>query len=119
MSAETAVVLEEAANIIRRNGFHKGSMFRVLAGTRAAECPVCTWGALAIAACGTPELPTNREVRQVLPVVQALARFLGLGTAGEDAMWTIPDWNDAPDRTAEQVINALESAAQAEREASS
>jgi len=119
MSAETAAVFEEAANVIRRNGFYKGSMFRLLAGKRAAECPVCTWGALAIAVCGTPELPTNREVRQVLPVVKTLARFLGLGTAGDDAMWTIPDWNDHPDRTAEQVIAALEAAAQAEWEVAS
>jgi len=119
MSVETAAILDEAANVIRRNGLHKGAMFTPAGRKKVEDCPVCTWGALAIAVCGTPDLPTNGELRKVMPVAQALAKHLGLGTAGDDALWTIPDWNDNPDRTAEQVIAALESAARAEREAAS
>jgi hypothetical protein len=117
MSAETAAILDEAANVIRRNGLQKGSMYAPSGLKPASQCPVCTYGALAIAVCGTPLLDTNRELRQLKAAADALTSFLGFDTAFTE--WAVPDWNDKPDRTAEQVIAALEGAARAEREATS
>lgn len=116
MSAETAAILDRAAEIIERNGLHKGAMFDRAESAPPEECPVCPWGALAIAVVGTPSLRTNTDVRAVKPYANVLAAFLGL--PGTDSSWSVPDWNDAPERTADEVIAALKAAAQAEREAS-
>lgn len=117
MSTETADILDEAANVIKRNGLHKGDMYAPVGLKPASQCPVCTYGALAVAIHGTPLLNLNRELRELKPAADALALHLGFGT--ELTEFAIPGWNDDMERTAEQVITALRGAAQAERERTS
>ena len=110
MSAETAAILEEAANVIRRNGWCQGAYFVPEANKAREDCRVCAVGAINVA--------LHKDAPVVLPsqvdtwrIAEAVEYHLGL----EDLV----DWNDNPDRTAEQVIAALEGAARAEREAAS
>lgn len=111
MSAETAAILDEAANVIRRNGLHKGSFYDK--GSSAPNWSCCTYGAINIASGGNSPQATNDAGKLAYA---ALTKFLGLSDGIGDC---IADWSDHPDRTAEQVIAALEAAARAEREATS
>lgn len=113
MSAETAAVLDEAANVIRRNGLHKGS-FCDDGPTRNGNDPLkwacCTYGAINVASSGGhPRVTSDRGER----AYYAVAKHLGLSDAVGN---TLGDWNDVPERTVEEVLAALEGAARAERE---
>ena len=112
MSAETAAILDEAANVIRRNGLHQGS-FCDDGPLRKTDDPLdfacCTYLA------ANHEHPRRTSDRSEA-AYGALVRHLGIS---DELGNTVADWNDAPDRTAEQVIAALEAAARAEREAAS
>jgi hypothetical protein len=114
MSIETADILDEAANVIERNGHHKGDYYTDEGGRAPAACPVCTYGAIHVAAFGEP-VPTldtiDADGDAATEAIRSLRRHLNTTALGA--------WNDAPDRTAEQVITTLRSAAQAEREAAS
>jgi len=115
MSAETAAILDKAADVIERNGWYQGSYFNEVAGRAPADCPVCTYGAIHIAAFGepTPVLETEESAMgEANRAVNVLRKYLGITSVGAV-------WNDASDRTAEQVITALRGAAQAERERAS
>lgn len=113
MSAETAAILDEAANVIRRNGLHAGWYYDEDSGKPPAESPVDVYGAINIVATGDPigsESPHNGTA-EAFAARSALRRQIGTPSAST--------WNDAPDRTAEDVIAALEAAARVEREAAS
>lgn len=81
-------ILRDAAELIRRDGLCKGS-YSDIAGRR------CAIGAL-MAASGTGQKP-------YMCARTALGTFLG--------NHSISAWNDEPERTADEVISALESAA--------
>lgn len=130
MSAETAAILGEAANVIRRNGwtadgdFHEQLYTRDEDAIAAEECPVCTVGAIAVAAGRDPDDWCNGG--GVIEAMRAVQEYLGLelnfeGHVDEDraVLEAIGSWNDnwAADR--ENVIAALEGAALAERQAAS
>lgn len=115
MSAETAAILDRAADVIERNGLHKGSFCAMgpdlpkLLSNRAC----CARGAINFAANG--ENPQQTSDAGEL-AHDALCRHLGISGNVDQS---VADWNDAPDRTAEQVIAALRGAARAEREVES
>lgn len=135
MSAETAAVLDEAANVIRRNGWHQGGYFAYPPGfgtddIEPPDCPVCLLGAIGVAGGPGPEhwydSPEGRDA------ALAIGRYLGidlepdgypLDFGGDSAIEYMADhvgtWNDWDGREAEQVIAVLEGAARAEREAAS
>ena len=114
MSTPTiADVLDEAAAVIRRNGWHQGYFFRGRDHGRPENCAVCTMGAINIAIFGKPvvsDLQQTAEQSQLghdsyVAVEQFVNTAMGLG-----------GWNDESDRTVEEVLAALEGAARAERE---
>lgn len=105
MNTETADILDEAANVIERNGHCKGFYYDLSVDLPPAECPVCPLGAINLA-MGNPNPKTDRVFGS--PAEVAMERYLDAAS--------VADWNDDPDRTAEQVIAALRGAARAERE---
>ena len=105
-----AEVLDAAADRIERDGWHQGDFFpdtpsyfgiddiaRIL---NATPKPCCVSGAL-IAEAGGSDLSTAETL---------LMQYLGLRWVGE-----LPDWNDNPSRTKEEVVGALRAAAAKER----
>lgn len=89
--------LQRAAEIIQTRGLHKHSMGRY------GE-PRCAAGALA-EACGDTGSGLTAKGRDLfLEAREALRRSSGL-------TGLIADWNDAPERTADDVIKALQQAA--------
>jgi hypothetical protein len=110
---DLAEIYLKAADIIRTNGHYKGAYYasgesEVGIQRRAAECPVCTVGALSLAVTGDP-VPYCTEVDPV--VVQFASRMLGRPVNAEAAVVSIARWNDADDRTPADVIAAFEQAA--------
>lgn len=112
MSTERTVadVLDGAAAVIRRNGWHQGAFSAFSSGRKLAERPVCAMGAINIVTCGRPDQSGYGEEHTLSSAAySALERHLGIDhSAGA--------WNDNPDRTVEEVLAALEGAARAERE---
>jgi hypothetical protein len=93
-------VLRDAAAIIDRGGHCKGSLFKGDAH--------CVDGAINLAAHGdwdyTPEGMRNRGL--AAEASEAFCKFLGIGS--------IPfEWNDAPERTKDQVVASLRLASEA------
>jgi len=104
VSNETADVLDEAANIIERNGWTQGDYHRPDGSKSPRDCPVDTTGALNLAlGADTP----SHDIRPDSPAEVALMRYLGIEY--------VPGWNDEEGRTVEEVIAALRGAAAAER----
>lgn len=118
MSAATAAILDEAADVIRRNGWVQGGYVnrdQLEDGLEPANCAVCARGAINLALGGDPE---NDYFIGVSDAVDAVEAWLVIsGAIGEYV--SLHEWNDDDDRTAEDVIAALEGAARAEREAGS
>lgn len=113
MSTETADILDAAANVIRENGWWQTFYYDLGADMPLRDRPCCARGAINLAANGRHPGRLSNAGQDALG---ALERYLNIGGEYPDS---VADWNDAPDRTAEQVIAALEGAARAEREAAS
>ncbi|NUQ98250.1 MAG: hypothetical protein HOY79_17460 [Streptomyces sp.] len=130
MSTETAAVLDEAANVIRRNGWHQGDYYNPHTSPGSDDprsCPVCLLGSIAVAAGQDPE--NWIETSQSRDAALAVGRRLGIDLAPggnpidfddehdiEHLACQVGGWNDRDDREAEDVIAVLEAAARAERE---
>ena len=107
-----ADVLTQAAAVIRRNGWHRGYFFRQPGGNSPENCAVCAMGAINVVVFGKPvasDVPQTWEQTQLghnsyVAVEQFLNTDKGLG-----------GWNDEAERTVDEVLAALEGAAQAER----
>lgn len=118
-------VFERAAARIERDGFHKGDYFPGITSLdmddstlrmvgeylRDSPVPCCALGALAAEAPNCAEEYGDVLGRAIYP--------------GEVAVDTherfniyVPDWNDAEERTAEDVIAALKATAKSVREGS-
>lgn len=91
-------VLLQAADHIDKVGLHKGDFFAP--GGPRDTVPCCTLGALEIAAEG----PLN-SLGLLLNTHTTLRNFLRLDPG------TIPQWNDLPGRTKEQVVDSLRACA--------
>ncbi|MGC5030170.1 DUF6197 family protein [Micromonospora sp. DT229] len=116
-----ADLLRMAALYLRRHGWHQGTYY---ATTNILTPPACAAGAIAIAAAGH----RVEHFSQLAPDVQgdylaALGVFVDYLDTAEPLFLIDEDgylidehtspysWNDDPGRTAEQVITALETAA--------
>lgn len=88
----TSEVLYGAADHIERYGHHKGSGYADTSDIR--HSPACSIGAINLAV-----IDLNRDDAEIRHMAQdAIRDYLGQ---------MITDWNDAPERTAEQVIEVL------------
>jgi len=112
MSAETAAILDKAADVIERNGLHKGTYASgaLVGGGAFTDKCCCARGAINMAANGNNPWETS-EASELAH--DALCTYLGISGNVDQS---VADWNDNEYRTAEQVITALRGAAQAERE---
>ncbi len=116
MSAETADILTEAANVLRRNGWHQGYYYdqeQKTGGRESKDCAVCARGAINLAATG--DNPWNDYFPAAVKASGAFETWL-LDADRMGNCLGIADWNDEPNRTVKQVLAALEGAAAAERE---
>lgn len=112
----------KAAEVIRTNGHYKGAYFEpspesgVGITPAPSECAVCIAGALSIAISGNPIPDRNYSPgRQHYDVIAGrLADAMGIeGDPELEPVGRLADWNDLDGRTADDVIAALEQAAQA------
>lgn len=109
MTVKTAKqILTEAADIIERNGWVQGRFYdyrQFRAGTPRVDCSVCLVGAINIAMWGDPVHPLRvgrpEFYWQIMDALEVQA-----GTESVD------DWNDAGDRTAEEVTTLLRTTAE-------
>jgi hypothetical protein len=127
VSTETADILDEAANVIRRNGWTNcGDYYDEIDVERIpSDCPVCTIGAIAVAAGEEPD-QYWRDNAFAVQAAEAVFRHLDLDRTDnlssnpvERLILAIGGWNDVNAHEPEQVIAALEAAARAERERAS
>jgi hypothetical protein len=113
--ADIADVIEKAAEIVEKNGLHKGYLYdeaQADEGTKPAECPVDVVGAINIAVFGKPSWPSEERPGSRL----AQAAVLALGeTVGKP----VPGWNDEDERVVDDVVtNLWEAAERLRKEAS-
>lgn len=103
-------LLLDAANVIRRDGHCK----YVLTDKHGR---VCLLGAIYAAVTGQPYYPTIRFVvdePQKLNSLQTAWNAVARATGDAYPLWLghdLAEWNNAPERTAEEVISVLETAA--------
>jgi hypothetical protein len=108
-----AAILGRAADVIECNGLAHGTYFKRQNGLRARDAPVCTLGAIAIAAGAEPyaweeaEL-WKRELALAATAIEAMLDFLGVDPK-ETRNETLASWNDA--HSAGTVIRGLRAAA--------
>lgn len=112
---QLAVVYRQAADVIRNNGHHQGGYLdgaRLLTRTRQTV-PVDATGAVSLVLTGEPVPPA--DLVDCPELYQDAVKFLGSRIHSTIADWDpeerIADWNDQPERTADEVIAAFESAA--------
>lgn len=126
MSTNLAAVYRKAADVIRANGHNKGDFYSIPEspiGISLGRCewPVCAAGALSIVVCGDPVPPREGEDGRAefdAVVARLNARIESphlWGFAGEPPVQRLAGWNDADERTADDVIAALEQTAGAVR----
>lgn len=123
MSTDLAAVYLKAANIIRTNGHYKGAYFESSPASvvgiqpRPTECSVCIAGAVSLAMTGWPVpvgLDWESDSEPLQDAIQRLADITGVeGDPAAEPVGRIAAWNDAPERTQDDVVAALENAAQA------
>jgi hypothetical protein len=109
---ELALIFRNAAKVIQGRGHSKG-----LYEQHTGE--VCAVGALMAAEGKTPAHGLN-PIGHVSQAVWFLSSRIMSNTVDADPIERIADWNDAPERTASEVVETLLAAAKAieEREAS-
>ncbi|MBW1603449.1 hypothetical protein JJV70_15315 [Streptomyces sp. JJ66] len=104
--SELSAVFTAAADYINAHGLAKG-IFAYASGA------CCTVGALSVAASGSA-LDAASDVCMDMPLVlfAALEAMAGrLPDVNEDPVEQIAQWNDAPERTAAEVVAELRAAA--------
>lgn len=114
MNKSPATVLTDAADILRRNGHFKGGYYDT-SSDEAAECerPVCALGAILIAAEGDPRPEMPGVLGETASAAaRILARSIHSTVVDDDPIERIADWNDAPDRTPGEVMQAMATAAE-------
>ena len=106
MTPTIAEVLDQAADLIQFTGWNQGDYW--LINENEEIIGFCALGALGGIHEDRKELD-NWLIRQ--DAKEALVRYLGLIERGD-----IGHWNDAEDRTAQDVIDALRGCAKVQRE---
>jgi hypothetical protein len=107
--------LRGGALYIERHGWRQNDMYerRIEDGRLVPFPPVCAMGAIVMATCGTT-LPAPFALDACWPAMRVLGEFLypdAIDMADSDLRDEIGSWNDADDRTTEQVTSALRAAA--------
>lgn len=109
--------LRATADLIQKNGLTKNVLFHRVDGKEPPECPVCSMGGINVTVWGHPSGPASDQYGLPYPEFEALSCRQ---VAAEDALAStvgardgIPTWNDAPERTQEEVIAAFRAAADA------
>lgn len=109
-------VFRDAQAIVRRNGLHKGWFYDQLqrkSGTPRDECRVCVVGAVRLAVASLDYFAAQELELAAVEILRDLVP--NEGGRRVDGVWVdsdpIPDWNDKPERTAEDVCALLERAA--------
>jgi hypothetical protein len=118
MSAEVAAVLDEAADVIVRNGWRQGGYFAPVAGLAHGECPVCLVGAIGVVVAGEPQ--QWRYAVEGRAAVVAVHRYLGFeeDRDPENLDYTLDRvslWNDDETTNDTLVVAVLRAAAATER----
>ncbi|MEU0783450.1 hypothetical protein ABZ341_17990 [Streptomyces sp. NPDC006173] len=117
-----AEIYLKAAEVIRTNGHYKGAYFEpspesgVGITPSPSECAVCIAGALSIAISGDPipdrDFGPNR--RQYDAIAGRLADLMNIeGDPKLEPVGRLAGWNDAEERTADDVVAAFQQAAKA------
>lgn len=92
-----ADALDQAADYVRHNGHHKGSLYGAQVGDQR---PACFVGAVHLfVQSHSQELAARAAVAQIL------------GTSERQLVCPVALWNDHPGTTAEDVIDAMQRAA--------
>lgn len=109
-------ILDRAADVIKANGLVAGRWWEPVGTKSPLDCPMCTGGALAVAAGFFPGYAAEREpTGAYADAVGVLAERLGLDpsrykTAQDVLLYQIAPWNDSG-HTAEEVVRELRAAA--------
>lgn len=107
-------IFRSAADVIRENGLNKGEFS---ARFRHTDSPLacCTAGALQLIASGVPDLASKEADAAMLWLLEKALPDVSMDTAIHDQPGGLAEpialWNDAPERTADEVIAAFERAA--------
>jgi hypothetical protein len=115
---DVATRLTQAAAHIAEHGWCRGDWHTPLDGVPSNKSPACAFGAIKIACGGDPDdLTIPAEAEQA---AAALCDHLGLTVRDLDCPIeaygeVIGGWQDTPERTAQQVIDALRAAAEGAR----
>jgi hypothetical protein len=101
---QTADILDGAADVIERDGWHQGAYSAAPTGEWEGSAPACVLGAM------------NRAAGRNFwgDLLEAARRALGEAVGG-GGLFHFTDWNDAPERTKQEVLDALRLAAKNER----
>lgn len=113
MNKSPALILADAVEILRRNGHFQGGYFQEEATGPEYDRPVCALGAILIVAEGLP-YPTNPGMfsEDAYEAARVLARSIHSTVVDEDPVERIADWNDKPERTPGEVMQAMTRAAE-------
>ncbi|MFE5334157.1 hypothetical protein ACFRCG_47965 [Embleya sp. NPDC056575] len=107
-------VYRRAAEIIRENGWVQGWVYDPQQALPPERCRVCLLGAVDLASGedpGEPWISREDELRDLGPIVAVLGLTSRLDRQHTRPTQVIGPWNDAPERTVEQVLDVLEWAA--------
>jgi hypothetical protein len=100
-----AEILDRAADVIDERGHCKGT----LENSRRA---VCANGAILVAYHGVPDWPGDLgapEHNTLLGAIRSLAAAVDASAIVLE--WGVPDWNNAPERTAAEVTSTMRAVA--------
>ena len=113
MNKSPAVILADAVEILRRNGHFKGGYYAPSNEAPEWERPVCAIGAILIAAEGDPRPEMPGVLGETASAAaRVLARSIHSTVVDDDPIERIADWNDAPERTPGEVMQAMTIAAE-------
>lgn len=109
---EAADVLEKAVAHLERVGHHKGYLYDEAQAedTAIESCRVCAVGSILAAAYGKPRYPADDTHLAAVTDTAIDAMETTIGTP-------VPVWNDAPERTQDDVVTALKATAASLRDA--
>jgi hypothetical protein len=117
--AQTVKDLRAMASLVKSNGLVKGRFVLVGGDKPLTACPVCSLGAIGVVVWGDPYGPADEAEADLTPeeVHEREWRFIAarqaLAAAVGTAEHSVPEWNDADERTQEEVVSAFRAAADA------
>jgi hypothetical protein len=107
-------VYRRAIEVIKTNGWIQGWLYDPAQSLPHEQCRVCLLGAVGLAMLeqpGEPWISFEEELRDLGPIIVALGLTNRLNGEDTRPMQVLGTWNDAPDRTVDEVLDALERAA--------